>query len=243
MNMILQPFLRKFVAVFFYDILVYSPSLQDHIIHLRMVLQTLRDNQFLVKHNKCSFGQCFVEYLGHIVSAQGVSMDMQKVQAMLSWPVPRSVKELRGFLGLTGYYRRFVRGYASIAAPLTDLLKQNAFSWSDPAQQAFVALKAAMSSAPVLVLPNFDKDFVLETDASNFGIGAVLMQDEQPISYFSKKLSPRMQQASTYVREMYAITEAVKKWRQYLLGRRFIIRTYQKSLRALLDQVIQTPEQ
>ena len=99
-----------------------------------------------------------------------------------------------------------------------------------------------MSSAPVLVLPDFDKEFVLETDASNLGIGAVLMQQEQPLSYFSKKLSLRMQQASAYVRELYAITEAVKKWRQYLLGRRFLIRTDQKSLCALLDQVIQAPE-
>ena len=170
-------------------------------------------------------------------------MDVQKVQAMLDWPPPRNVKELRGFLGLTGYYRRFVKGYASIAAPLTDLLKQNAYLWNDLAQEAFGTLKRAMSSAPVLALPNFEKEFVLETDASNFGIGAVLMQQEHPISYFSKKLSLRIQQASAYVRELYAITEAVKKWRQYLLGRRFIIRTDQKSLRALLDQVIQTPEQ
>ena len=145
-------------------------------------------------------------------------------------------------MGLIGYYRRFVRGYASIAAPLTDLLKGTSYQWNDKAQHAFDELKSAMSTAPVLALPNFDKKFVLEADASNLGIGAVLMQQEQPLSYFSKKLSLRMQQASAYVRELYAITEAVKKWRQYLLVRRFIIRTDQKSLHALLDQVIQTPE-
>ena len=125
-----------------------------------------------------------MEYLGYVVSSEGVSMDIQKVQAMLDWPQPHNVKELRGFLGLTGYYRRFVKGYASIADPLTDLLKQNAYQWTELAQKAFEALKIAMSSTPVLTLPDFEKDFVFET---------------------------------------YAIIDAVKKCRQYLLRRRFII--------------------
>ena len=126
-------------------------------------------------------------------------------------------------MGLTGYYRRFFKGYASIVASLTNLVKHNAYQRNDLAQQAFNYLKVAMSSTPVLILPNFDKEFVLETNATNFGIRAVLMQQEQPITYFSKKLSLRMKQAFAYVRELYAITEAVKKLRQYLLGRRFII--------------------
>ena len=134
-------------------------------------------------------------------------MDVQKVQAMLDWPPPRNVKELRGFLGLTGYYRRFVKGYASIATPLTDLLKQNAYLWNDLAQEAFGTLKRAMSSAAVLALLDFEKEFVLEIDVSNFGIGAVLMQQEHPISYFSKKLSLRIQQASAYVRELYMLLQ------------------------------------
>lgn len=145
-------------------------------------------------------------------------------------------------MGLTGYYHRFVRAYASIAAPLTDLLKNNSFHWSKEAQHAFEELKNTMSTASMLLLPNFDEDFVSEMDAANFGVGAVLLQKEQPISYFNKKLSLRMQQAFAYAREFYAIMEAVKKWRQYLLGTKFIIRTDQKILRALLDQVIQTPE-
>ena len=193
MNMILQSFLRKFVVVFFNDILIYSQTLSDHIIHLRLVLQTLQDNQFFVKRSKCYFGQNLVEYLGHIVSDLGVSMDHKKVQAMMDWPEPKNVKELQGFLGLTGHYKHFVKGYASIATPLTYLLKQNAYQWSLLAQQAFTALKVAMSSAPILILPNFDQVFVLETAASNFGIGVVLMQREQPIAYFSKKLSLRLQ--------------------------------------------------
>ena len=152
-------------------------------------------------------------------------MDDSKVKAMIEWPIPKKLKELRGFLGLTSYYRRFVKGYASIVAHLITSLKKDAYQWSPVAQQAFDQSKHAMTSAPVLILPNFEQEFVLETDASNLGIGAVLMQREQPISYFSKKLSWCMQQAYTYVRELYAIIEAVKKWRQYLLGRLFVIRT------------------
>ena len=201
------------MVVFFDDILIYSQTLSDHINHLRLVLQTLQDNQFFVKRSKCSFGQHLVKYLGHIVSDLGVNMDHKNVQAMMEWLEPKNVKELTGFLGLTSYYRHFFKGYASITGPLTNLLKQNAYQWSLLAQQAFTALKTAMSSAPVLTLPNFGQDFVLEIDASNFSIGVVLMQHEQPISYFSKKLSMRLQQASAYVRELYAITEAVKNWR------------------------------
>ncbi|XP_024019766.1 uncharacterized protein LOC112091134 [Morus notabilis] len=212
MNLILKPFLRRFVAVFFDDILVYSASISDHIRHLRQVLQVLREHQFFVKRSKCTFGQTSIEYLGHIVSNYGVSMDLAKVKAMLEWPVPNNLKELRGFLGLTGYYRRFVRSYATIASPLTDLLKKDTFAWTSVAQSAFDTFKAAMTSAPVLALPNFVAEFVVETDASNFGIGAVLLKSDHHIAYFSKKLSPRMQHTSVYVRELYAITEAVKKW-------------------------------
>ena len=176
MNMILRPFLRKFVVICFDDILVYSSSMITHLDHLRVVLQTLKDNQFFVKRGKCSFGQPSLEYLGHMVSAEGVSMDYKKIQAMLDWPAPKNVKELRGFLGLTGYYRLFVKGYVSVAAPLTNLLKLNAYQWSNSTQQAFQKLKATMSSTPVLRLPNFEQEFILETDASNFGIGAMLMQ-------------------------------------------------------------------
>jgi hypothetical protein len=130
---------------------------------------------------------------------------------MLDWPAPINLKQLRGFLGLTGFYRKFVRNYASLAAPLTALLKKDAFVWTAQAQAAFEKLKKAMSEVPVLGLPNFNEKFILETGASGVGMGAVLIQNNHPICYFSKQFCPKMLQASTYVRELCAITAAVKK--------------------------------
>lgn len=243
MNRLFLPFLRRFVIVFFDDILLYSPSLEDHLVHLELVLECLLNNSFYVKLSKCLFCQESIDYLGHIVFSQGVHADPGKLDAMAKWPVPKNVKQLRGFLGLTGYYRRFIANYAGIAAPLTDLLRHDSFVWSDSVAFAFRALKDAMMASPVLRLPDSSKEFIIETDASNVGIGAILMQEGHPIAFFSKKLGPKLQAASVYIKELYAITEVVLKWRQYLLSHFFLIRTDHKSIRELLQQVIQTPDQ
>ncbi|XP_031250332.1 uncharacterized protein LOC116108204 [Pistacia vera] len=155
-----------------------------------------------------------------------VELDPSKIQAMTSWPTPANVRQLRGFLGLIRYYRWFVCGYAPIAALLTSLLQKDKFCWTMEARQAFNNLKLAMIEAPVLALPNFAETIVIEIDASRQGIGAVLMQHKHPIAYFSKKLSSWMQLASAYARELCVVTEAVMRWRQYLLGRKFIILSY-----------------
>jgi hypothetical protein len=206
-------------------------------------LDTLASNSLVAKLFKCVFAVPKVEYLGHVISEQGVALDPEKIQAMVDWPRPHSLTTLRSFLGLTGFYRRFVRYYASIAAPLTDLLRSTKFSWNQEAEKAFTTLKNKMITTPVLILPDFTKSFVVETDASAIAIGAILSQEGHPIAFFSKKMCSRMQAASVYVREMFAITESVKKWRQYLIGRHFHIFTDQKSLKNLLAQTIQTPEQ
>lgn len=243
MNSVFQPLLRKYVLFFFDDILVYSADWASHLQHLAHVLKILAEHRLYAKLSKYSFGQQRIDYLGHIVSTSGVEMDPEKVASIMKWPIPKSLKLLRGFLGLTGYYRRFIRNYSIIAGPLTDLLKKDAFDWSEKAKLAFNQLKECVTSAPVLALPDFTKTFFVDTDASGIGIGVVLSQDKHPIAFFSKKMTERMQKHSTYAREMFAITEAVGKFRHYLLGHFFIIRTDQRSLHHMTDQTIQTPEQ
>jgi hypothetical protein len=142
-----------------------------------LTLEVLRSNQLFAKKSKCIFGCTEIDYLGHLILAEGVKANGKKLSAMIEWPLPRNLKALRGFLGLTGYYRKFIKGYGSIAAPLIDLLKKNAFSWRELVEQAFVALKKAATSPLVLVLPDFTKPFVIECDASRRGIGVVLMQN------------------------------------------------------------------
>jgi hypothetical protein len=141
MNHIFHHALRKYVLVFFDDIFIYSPTWQAHLDHLDAVLKILQDNVLFVKLSKCSFGVSEIKYLGHRVTSQGVAMDKDKIQAIQDWPVPKNVKQLRGFLGLTGYYRRFIKSYARVAAPLTELLKKESFVWNDQAEMAFSPVK------------------------------------------------------------------------------------------------------
>uniref|UniRef100_A0A8R7Q9C6 Reverse transcriptase domain-containing protein n=1 Tax=Triticum urartu TaxID=4572 RepID=A0A8R7Q9C6_TRIUA len=159
MNWIFAAYNRKFVIVFMDDILIFSETLEEHLEHLRIVFQTLREHQSFAKSTKCTFAQQQLDYLGHIISDKGVQTDPEKTLAMAQWPTPQNVTELRGFLGLTGYYRKFVQGYGIIAKPLTQLLKKQAFIWSPEAQQAFENLKTCMMTTPVLVLPDFEQQF------------------------------------------------------------------------------------
>ncbi|XP_024310364.1 uncharacterized protein LOC112268670 [Brachypodium distachyon] len=173
MNSILAPFLRRFVLVFIDDILIYSPSLETHVQHVRAVLQMLHQHDLKLKRKKCSFAQPELKYLGHVISAHGVATDGKNLDSVQSWPTPECVKEVRGFLGLAGYYRKFVRNFGVLSRPLTDLLKKGTvFVWTGTHEAAFCALKQALLTAPVLALPNFSKTFVIETDASDKGIGA-----------------------------------------------------------------------
>jgi len=239
MNTIFQPLLRKCVLVFMDDILIYSKTLNEHTHHLQQVLQILNDNSFLLKRSKCIFAEQSLEYLGHIISKSGVSTEPSKITAVTNWPIPGTVKQLRGFLGLTGYYRRFIRHYGLISKPLTQLLKKGVtFLWTPQAQEAFQLLKSALSTAPVLAIPDFNKQFIIETDASDLGMGAVLMQEGHPISFLSKAFCPRNQALSTYEKECLALIMAVDKWRSYLHGKEFIIRTDHKSLLHLTEQTV-----
>ncbi|GMI63547.1 hypothetical protein HRI_000024000 [Hibiscus trionum] len=211
MNSVFVYFLRKFVLVFFDDILIYSATMSDHCLHLQLVLSLLRSHKLYARTKKCFFGQTQIDYLGHTISAKGVSTDTSKIEAMQQWPVPKSLKALRGFLGLTGYCRRFIRHYGSISKPLTQLLKKDSFAWLAEAESTFQELKQAMCKAPVLALPDFTKTFYLETDASSRGVGAVLSQDGRRVAFLSKALGPKHIYLSIYEREYIAILLAVTK--------------------------------
>ncbi|CAJ2635756.1 unnamed protein product [Trifolium pratense] len=243
MNEVFRHLLRKYVLVFFDDILVYSRTWSDHIKHLEEVLKILQSQGLVANKKKCSFGQMSVEYLGHLITGQGVAVDPSKVISVTNWPVPKNVKGVRGFLGLTGYYRKFIKDYGKIARPLTELTKKDAFIWSEKAHAAFDMLKKALTTAPVLALPDFNKNFIIECDASGCGLGAILMQERRPIAYFSKALGVRNLTKSAYEKELMAVVLAIQHWRPYLIGRKFIVSTDQKSLKQLLQQRMVTAEQ
>ncbi|KAH9781715.1 hypothetical protein KPL71_008583 [Citrus sinensis] len=215
MNSIFRPYLRKFILVFFYDILIYSPSWSCHLEHVKQAMEILKQQKFFVKVSKCIFGQQELEYLRHIITCHGVKVDEKKIAAMMSWPKPQTITELRGFLGLTGYYRKFVQGYGVIARPLTNLLKKGQFGWNEEAEEAFNKLKQAMTSTPTLTMPDFSDTFIIETDASGEGIGAVLQQKGKPIAFMSRALGVIKKSWSTYAKEMLAIIEAIRMWRPY----------------------------
>jgi len=229
MNSVFKPYLRKFILVLFDDILVFSKDFETHLNHLSLTLELLRENKLYAKCSKCIFGCDEVDYLGHIVLGEGVRVDQGKIHAMVDWPLPKTVKSLRGFLGLIGYYRKFIQNYGTISAPLTSLLKNNAFEWNSDVETAFQMLKKAVTQAPVLALPNFTQSFVIECDASGVSMGVVLMQNNRPIPFFSKALKGRTIHLSPYEKELFALVTAIQEWRPYLLEKTFVVKTDQQS--------------
>lgn len=182
-------------------------------------------------------------YLGHIISAQGVRLDPEKIEVLNSWLEPKTVKNARSFLGFTGYYRRFIQHYVQLTSPLIDVLRKDCFCWDEGTRKAFRVLQEKIMTTPILSYPNFDLPFTIETDACDVRVGVILLQEEHPISFYSKKLSPLWQRASPYAKELWAITNAMHKWRHYLLGHDPTIRNDHRSLKNLLNQTIQTSEQ
>ncbi|XP_070049724.1 uncharacterized mitochondrial protein AtMg00860-like [Nicotiana tomentosiformis] len=210
--------------------------MEEHLQHLRVTFDLLVKHQLFAKDKKCVFAADKVEYLGHYISAKGVATDLKNIEAIHTWPVPINLKQLRGFLGLDGYYRRFIKGYGSISKPITELLKKDNFIWTDQTTKAFNRMKEALTSAPILVLPNFSIPFEIETDACSMGIGVVLTQKGQPVAYLSIRLSTKHQSLSVYDKELLALVMTVTKWNEYLMGRSFTVKIDQKALKFLLEQ-------
>jgi hypothetical protein len=219
MNGVFRKYLDRFVQVFLDDILIYSKNEREHEEHLRVVLSCLRENKLYGKLSKCSFFQKEIHYLGHIISGEGISVDPEKVKAIMEWPVPKNAHEVRSFMGLAGYYRRFVEGFSKIAKPITTLQRKGVrYEWTEECDSAFIELKRLLTSAPILRVSDMEKDFTVCTDASKQGLGAVLMQDGGVIAYASRKLKKHEELYATHDLELAAVMLALKLWRHYLVG-------------------------
>jgi hypothetical protein len=187
MNKVFIEELDKFVVIYIDDILVYSQSAEEHGQHLRIVLGKLRDHQLYTKFSKCEFWLQKVSFLGHILTAKGVAVDPEKVIEVANWKRPAFVIEISSFLGLAGYYRRFIEGFSKIARPMTTLLqKDKFFELTNACKRSFCELKRRLSTAPVLVLPDIHKDFTIYCDTSRQGLGCILMQDGRVVAYASR---------------------------------------------------------
>ncbi|KAL0561316.1 hypothetical protein IC582_001739 [Cucumis melo] len=237
MNRVFREFLDTFVIVFIDDILIYSKTEAEHEEHLRIVLQTLRDNKLYAKFSKCEFWLKQVSFLGHVVSKAGVSVDPAKIEAVTGWTRPSTVSEVRSFLGLAGYYRRFVENFSRIATPLTQLTRKGApFVWSKACEDSFQNLKQKLVTAPVLTVPDGSGSFVIYSDASKKGLGCVLMQQGKVVAYASRQLKSHEQNYPTHDLELAAVVFALKIWRHYLYGEKIQIFTDHKSLKYFFTQ-------
>jgi hypothetical protein len=237
MNSVFMSELDKFVVVFIDDILIYSKSEAEHAKHLCIVLQRLRDHKLYAKFSKCEFWLDSVKFLGHTIFKDGISVDPSKVQEFMDWKPPKSVHQIRSFLGLAGYYRQFIPDFSRIAKPMTELLKKGVkFVWSDECDKAFRTLREHLTSAPVLTQPDMSKPFEVFCDASGTGLGCVLMQENRVIVYASRALRPHEKNYPTHDLELAAVVHALKLWRHYLMSNRCNIYTDHKSLKYIFTQ-------
>ncbi|KAK8930623.1 hypothetical protein KSP39_PZI016616 [Platanthera zijinensis] len=237
MNRVFKDYLDRFVIVFIDDILIYSPTEEEHAGHLRLALQTLKEHQLYAKFSKCDFWLRKVSFLGHVITEQGLAVDPAKIESILSWLQPTSVTEVRSFLGLAGYYRRFVKDFSKISLPLTQLTRKNTlFQWSDDCQLAFDILKEKLTSAPILTMPSGTDGFQIYSDASYKGLGCVLMQHGKVIAYASRQLKDAEKNYPVHDLELAAVIFALKLWRHYLYGVRCEVFTDHKNLKYIYSQ-------
>ena len=236
MTQVLRMFIGKFVVVYFDDILIYSKTKEDHLDHLRQVCLTLRKESLYANLGKCAFLTQRVIFLGFVVTPEGVSADPEKVKSIVEWPTPTTVFDVRSFHGLATFYRRFIRNFSTIVSPITDCIRKGSFEWTKAADKAFLELKEKMTQAPILRLPDFSKVFEVACDASGVGIGGVLSQENHLVAFFSEKLNEAKIRYSTYDKEFYALVQALKYWRHYLLPHEFVLYSDHEALRYLNSQ-------
>jgi hypothetical protein len=237
MNSVFMPELDKFVVAFIDDILIYSKNEEEHAKHLRIVLTRLREHQLYAKFSKCAFWLEEIQFLGHVLSAKGIAVNPSKVQDILEWKPPTTVHQVRSFLGLAEYYRRFIPDFSKIVKPITGLLKNDTkFDWSSKCNEAFEQLKVLLTTAPALAQPDIEKPFDVYCDASGSGLRCVLMQEGRVIAYASRQLRLHEGHYPTHDLELAAVVHALKIWRHYLLGNTCHLYTNHKSLKYIFTQ-------
>eukprot|EP00253_Pinus_taeda_P031986 PITA_31986 len=238
MNEVLMEFNGKFVIVYLDDILIFSKTKEEHFRHLQSVLRKLQQNKLLINLKKCTFFQRELVYLGFVIAENELKMDPEKVTAIVSWPSPKSLFEVRSFHGLARFYRKFIRNFSKICAPMLDTIKKvnQPFRWTEAAKHSFQILKKKITERPVLRLPDFNKLFQVRCDASGTAIGVVLSQEDRPVAYFNEKLNESRQKYLTYDKEFYAIVQALKHWRHYLLGNEFVLFSDNSALQYIMQQ-------
>ena len=237
MHRVFQPYLDQFVMVFVDDILIYSQSKKEHEDHLRVVLQLLRDHQLYAKFSKCKFWLTEVRFLGHVVSASGVSVDPEKVEAVMSWERPKLVFEIRSFLGLTRYHRRFIEDLSRLAAPMMRLTRKEVkFEWNDLYEKAFQELKRRLTTTSILIVPDRGQGYTVYCDASRAGLECVLMQSGRLVAYGSRQLKNHEQNYPTHDMELAAVVFSLKIWHRYLYGEKFEVYLDHKILKYIFTQ-------
>ncbi|GJW50029.1 putative reverse transcriptase domain-containing protein [Tanacetum coccineum] len=237
MNRVCKPYLDKFVIVFIDDILIYSKDEREHEEHLKTILELLKEEKLYAKFSKCEFWIPKVQFLGHVIDSRGIHVDPAKIESIKDWASPKTPTEIRQFLGLAGYYRRFIEGFSKIAKSMTKLTQKGIkFDWGEKEENAFQLIKQKLCSAPILALPEGSEDFVVYCDASHKGLGAVLMQREKVIAYASRQLKVHEKNYTTHDLELGSVVFALKIWRHYLYGTRCTVFTDHKSLQHILDQ-------
>ncbi|GKB06584.1 putative reverse transcriptase domain-containing protein [Tanacetum coccineum] len=237
MNRVCKPYLDKFVIVFIDDILIYSKSKQEHEEHLKLILELLKKEQLYAKFSKCEFWIPKVQFLGHVIDSQGIHVDPAKIESIKDWASPKTATKIRQFLGLAGYYCRFIEGFSKISKSMTKLTQKKVkFDWGDKEEATFQLIKQKLCSAPILALPEGSEDFIIYCDASIKGLGVVLMQREKVIAYASRQLKIHEKNYTTHDLELGTVVFALKIWRHYLYGTKCTMFTDHKSLQHILDQ-------
>ncbi|GKF42148.1 putative reverse transcriptase domain-containing protein, partial [Tanacetum coccineum] len=237
MNRVCKPYFDKFVIVFINDILIYSKNKKEYEEHLKAILELLKKEELYAKFSKCEFWIPKVQFLGHVIDSQGIHVDPAKIESIKDWVSPKTPTKIHEFLGLAGYYRRFIEGFSKIAKSMTKLTQKGVkFDWGDKEEAAFQLIKQKLCSAPILALPEGSEDFVVYCDASHKGLGVVLMQREKVIAYASRQLKFFEKNYTTHDLELGSVVFALKIWRHYLYGTKCTVFTDHKSLQHILDQ-------